>query len=313
MATTEELMAEYGVAWFGFDEASGNVYDKLGSNYVGTVTGATRVQGWNGEGNAMSFDGNDYISFNNKIIPIGEKSFRFKIKGENKTKNILYIISSNEGSSENGDAIGITSSGNLIWISNKETDNNHRFSLESITNVCDGKWHDIMLSWDGTGDKNAVKMYVNNMKKEETSTTALTLETKSHSNNLHLGCLGSGSERSRYFNGQIDDLQIYSKALTPADFTQQRIAIKTGNSRILSLSNDECRVKDLPTSNEADLINHSYVWREIDNAVDRGIDLTQTITEYEIVSETNTSLGAGKMFTIPLPTDFKTIKVEDNY
>src|SRR6185312_2429883 len=50
---------------FPFDEVSGNVIDTMNPSIIGTVTGATRVTGWNGEGKALSFNGtSDYVTFN---------------------------------------------------------------------------------------------------------------------------------------------------------------------------------------------------------------------------------------------------------
>lgn len=314
MATTEQLMAQYGVAWFGFDEASGNVYDKLGlNNYVGTVAGATRVQGWNGEGNSMSFNGtNQYVQFNDRIIPIGEKTIRFKIiKPSPSLKNIFGTAHTT--ASTHGDAVSIRDNGSIGWASLRATTGLYRFYLESNINICDNKWHDILLTWDGTTDEGAVKIYIDDMTNPNVIGTANIVETANPSTNLTIG-RASGGSAHYYFDGQIDDLQVYNKALFPSDFTQKRLVVKSESNRSLILSPTSTRVKEIPNTEENTLLAQGGVIHEIDSAIDRPpIDLTRTSTEYEIISNNNEVLGDGKMFKQNIPNDFKKIVIEDNY
>lgn len=308
MATTEELMAQYGVAWFGFDEASGNVTDKLGGSYVGTVTGATRVSGWNGEGNAMNFDGNDYITMNNNsFIPTAEKTIRFKIK-LNKINTAQVILGNATGYDFKGFRLYIDGSNFLQYYQThggSSTSARLATSVKKIDEV--DKWYDIMVTRSAN---NILSFYIND---KLDSTHIISKAESTPDSSLLIGMRVTHNDY--YLNGQIDDLQIYSKAFIPSDFTQTQnhIAIKTSDNKVITLPNREGRVKEIPTASEVDLINQCYTWREIDNAVDStGVDLTQTTTEYEVVSKANSTLGNGKVFTIPID-DFKTIKIEDNY
>lgn len=306
-------MAQYGVAWFGFDEASGNVYDKLGlNNYVGTVTGATRVDGWNGEGSSMSFNGSsNWISFNNKVLPIGAKSIRFKIKTNRQATSSIFGTS-HITATTHGDSVSIRDSGALGWLSNRASTRLLRLSLESTINVCDNQWHDILLTWDGTTNVGAVKMYIDDMATPNVVGTANVVETVSHTNNLTIGRMSAGTNYY-YFNGQLDDLQIYNKALSPSDFEQKRLTIKSESNKNLVPSSSSTRVKEIPNTEENTLLSQGGLIHEIDSAVDRlPIDLTRISTEYEIVSNNKSSLNNGKMFTIPINNKFKTAFIEDN-
>lgn len=315
MATTEQLMAQYGIAWFGFDEASGNVIDKLGSGYVGTVTGATRVDGWNGEGYAMSFNGsNNVTTFNQKIVPIGEKTYRFKIKVTSKPSNYGVAISNAGGTADNGDIILINSDGTLRFISNKAINGAQRFYLSSTVDICDDKWHDVLLTWDGTVNPRGVKMYIDDMSIESAIGKADSIEILSQTYNLTIGKSANSANIGTNLISKIDDLQIYNKALSPSDFTQKRLAVKTTDNKNFVLSPTSTRVKEIPNTAEYMMLAQGGVVKEIDSAVDRPpIDFTKTTTEYEIVNNNRTPLGKGRVFTIPIGSDFKTAMIEDNY
>ena len=311
MATTEQLMEQYGVAWFGFDEVSGNVYDKLGSNYIGTVSGATRVEGWNGEGYAMSFNGsNQYIQFSSRAIPTGEKSIRCKIKASNSPNSSWqYVITESNGANL-GTLIALNPSGQLCFINYKANNGVTRFYLVSSISIVDNKWHDILVTWNGTTDEKGVKMYIDNMLQPNNIALSDSLETTTSGRNLTIGYSGT----TAYFNGQLDDLQVFNKALIPSDFTQKCLAIKSESNKNLVLSSIVTRVKEIPNTEESTLLNQGGVIHEIDSAIDRPpLDLTGISTEYEIVSTNKSSLNNGKMFTIPIDNNFKTALVEDNY
>jgi len=92
LATTEQLMAQYGVAWFGFDEKSGDVYDKLGlNNYVGTVTGATRAMGWDGKDSSLNFNGSSQYVVTD-YTPSALEEFTIKIKFKSPTNGGGYLF-----------------------------------------------------------------------------------------------------------------------------------------------------------------------------------------------------------------------------
>ncbi|WP_107951042.1 LamG domain-containing protein [Lysinibacillus parviboronicapiens] len=313
MATTEQLMAQYGVAWFGFDETSGNVYDKLGNGYVGTVTGATRVEGWNGEGKAMSFNGsNNYVQFTNKFIPINEKTIKFKVKFPLATSPSTLIF----------DTCGFAGGNYGIWIANmggrlgfSMLQGSGKENSFYSQNLNDNKWHNIMIVVDSQVDSLSImKMYVDEKLENRKKMNFPLLQDSTY--NLRLGFDNDGNTGGAlsYFNGQIDDLQIYNKALSPSDFEQKRLVIQTTDNKNLVLSPTSTRVKEIPNTEESTLLSQGGVIKEIDSAVDRpSIDFTKSTTEYEIVTNNRTSLGKGRMFTIPIGSDFKTAMIEDNY
>lgn len=313
MATTEQLMAQYGVAWFGFDEVGGNVYDKLGlNNYIGTVTGATKTQGWNGEGSAIELSGNpQFISFNSPVIPVGEKTIRFKLfpssvmKG-NATRRLIDC------------SINNTSGGFSLVLGNDSIrpiirKNNATYFIDSVNKVNYDQWNDIFISYTGINEKAHLKIGING----EFHNYFINIDDSLAYGNLFIGKMNpllSVTTTGEFLVGKIDDLQIYNKALSPSDFTQKRLVVKTTDNKNLVLSPNTTRLKKIPNTTEYMMLAQGGVVREIDLAVDRPpIDFTKPTTEYEIVSNSKSVLGKGRMFTIPIGTDFKTAMIEDNY
>lgn len=310
MATTEQLMYKYGVAWFDFDESSGNAVDKLGNNYVGTVTGATRVQGWNSEGKAMNFNGGvNYIQFNNPLITTLSFTIKFKIKvfsfPSTEVNKNGYIVFQNAPTTGWDNGLGV--------FLNKEGDYLRMSMIFGKVDICVSdellelnKWYDVIINYDSASKVSKI------FKNDNLSGIVGNTTHKFGTVNAIIGKQYESNQR--YFNGQIDDLQIYNKALSPSDFTQKRLVIKTTNDKNLVLSPTSTRVKEIPNTVEYMMLAQGGVVKEIDSAVDRPpIDFTKNSTEYEIVNNNKTPLGKGRMFTIPIGSDFKTAMIEDNY
>ncbi|UXJ70196.1 LamG domain-containing protein [Lysinibacillus fusiformis] len=310
MATTEQLMAQYGVAWFGFDEASGDVYDKLGNGYVGTVTGATRVEGWNGEEKALNFNGGvNFIQFNNPLITTSSFTIRFKIKvfafPSTEVNKNGYLIFQNAPTTgwDNGLGIFLNKEGNYLRMSMIFSKVDSCVSDELLEL---NRWYDVIINYDSASKVS--KIFING---NFTGIIGNTIHKLGTANAI----IGRQYESNqRYFNGQLDDLQIYNKALSPSDFEQKRLVFKTKDNKNLVLSPTLTRVKEIPNTVEYMMLAQGAVVREIDSAVDRPpIDFTKPTTEYELVTNNRTPLGKGRMFTIPISGDFKTAMIEDNY
>ncbi|RRJ66413.1 hypothetical protein EHV15_28440 [Paenibacillus oralis] len=234
---TQYLMDKCGVAWFKFDEVSGNVADSKGTA-VGTINGGVaRVAGWNGSGSALSFNGSDSkVVFSNKIIPIGKKSIRFRFRT---TSDTGVILSTCNDSSEKGLIIQ-TGNGLLRLFFLKGVSGQYSLDVPSLPYINDGVWHDILYTQDSL---NNVQVYVDNMNHPVASTKLSDTEYIG-SRNLHLGCTPSSSV---FFNGQIDDIEIYNDVIDPI----AKKFLLSANNRIYSITQipDETNLIPKMTSN----------------------------------------------------------------
>ncbi len=190
------------VAYYPFN---GNAEDESGNGNDGTVNGATLIEDRLGnKGSAYSFDGND------DYIWIGDKG-----KPERITISAWF-----KTTSENGLVIryrlygyGITLRGNSIhtYIS---VDNRNVYTLNtSKGNYQDGIWHHVVLSFDGE----QANLYVDRL--------LITTDKQHDSNSIYYQTGGlsigrDGDYSSNYFQGDIDDLRIYNRALSESEIQQ---------------------------------------------------------------------------------------------
>lgn len=218
-----EVMKKHGVSWFKFDETSSTIIDSVGSS-VGTMyENVTRIVGWNGEGSALNFNrtSTSYIDFNSQVIPLGSYTIRFKMK--------LFTIPTTENQEVMGCSFSTTDHYGLrVWIN---TDGVFTFtSTRKVANSWDftttykaqfdGKWRDYMLVWD-TSNKKAY-LYVDEILVSQDNT--ITQNTAAYSYNLRIGNQRRTGE-NRFFEGQIDELQIYNVPLTPNNFMLNKALI----------------------------------------------------------------------------------------
>lgn len=194
---------------YNFDTDTGTtVLDTVtGSAINGTITKASRIVGFNGTGNAMHFDGNSYITFSDKVIPVGKKTISFKIRKEKVTGNREYFFGTIYDSAQNQTgAVGtITASGQLgIGFSQA----GKSFALYSKNVICDNNWHNVMVTWDGTTNTNTAKLYIDDMTTPDATTTSNFTGTTPASYNLYIGSLAQAINIK--FIGDLDEFQVYN-------------------------------------------------------------------------------------------------------
>jgi len=215
---------------YNFDNDSGTtVLDSANENTIDGIANGTNsgafVTGYNEIGNARQFNGtDDYISFSDSVIPIGAKSIRFKIRKDASTvantDRWESILSTEDAKRTNGLYIGIgpkykqyVQGGVFILLVNASSD---ILMIQTPTSVCDGQWHDILFSWDGTTDTNSVKLYLDDMKTPVAQATPTSTEGDNR-NNLSIGsCDYTGPLKNVVkFNGNLDNIQIYNSVISP--------------------------------------------------------------------------------------------------
>lgn len=209
MANSVDNIKKYAINWFSFDETSGNTLDGKGS-VIGTVTSATRVSGWNSQGNAMNFDGvDDYVTFNGKVFPVGAMSIRFKFKSTSASQGRIM------GTTDGGDAGIIIGYYGHFAAKNFGIHFNNGTAGATIqvpTTIGDGAWHDILITWNGTTAAGGLKVYVDDMIIPALTASA-PYTVPSHSFNLRLGA-DPNSTLLLKLAAQLDELEIYNKVIS---------------------------------------------------------------------------------------------------
>ena len=195
------------VLWLKFNEGSGSIaYDSSFYNNHGTIHGATWVNGKFGK--ALSFDGvDDYVDCGNDFTSI---SAEFTIE--------LWMKTSDTSDTRTPISYATTHSDNEILLYNYKNFGLYVGNSAVGTGVSanDGKWHHIVWTWKSSGGE--TKLY-----KDGSLVYSGTLQsgyTINHGTDRRLiigqeqDSVGGSFQTSQAFNGIIDEVRIYNRALS---------------------------------------------------------------------------------------------------
>ncbi|CAH0122552.1 hypothetical protein PAE9249_05124 [Paenibacillus sp. CECT 9249] len=292
-AYTQYIMDKYGVAWFKMDELNGNLIDSKGSS-SGVIYEANKVSGWNNEGRALNFDGQrSYVQFNQKVIPTGPVSIRFKMKMLSKPINNNQELITNAYSMTNDYGIRswIDTSGELAFFYCIKVANSNGMIITTPYPFGD-QWHDILFTWDGTTRLNGVKLYLDDMINPKSVKTATVDNMYNGTYNLTLGRLPDRAER--FFNGQLDELEIYNEVINPI---ARKILLSSSERQGKKILESGKTLTNIEQPDENDFIKYG---------MDTLLQIPHTLTEIKDIKKTFTQLGTGKTFEHTI--DFKKYK-----
>jgi len=220
------------VGWWKLDETSGTVAsDSSGRNFRGILrNGPVWIDGL--DGGALQFDGrDDYVAIANVYygrVANLQVTVALWVKSESENDQVLFSFDRNEywRLEINGTA---AEAGQVGW--SLMTDAGQA-DLAGKTRIDNGQWHHVA----GVFDRGAIYIYVDG--KVDASTR---LGTTFGTGNPRFGFLGVGSEATKfdgdkapenYFQGAMDDVRLYTRALTAAEIGQ--LAVPAGQN------NDDC-------------------------------------------------------------------------
>lgn len=213
-----ELTIEDGlVAYYSFN---GDATDESGNDYNGTVYDATlSIDRFGVENCAYSFDGlNDWIEvlhsddldFNNNRGD--EYSAICWIKTTDSISECGRIITKHEsdGNWDPGYLLGVTYGHLHIAF---ETISATQHLLITGSNIDDGQWHQIGFTLDAT--LNELKLYLDGALEASAD-----ISDGSSSNTFPLSIGSRNGTTGSWFDGQIDDVQIYNRALSETEIAE---------------------------------------------------------------------------------------------
>ena len=175
--------------------------DKTPYENKGTISGATFTTDRKGQANkAMSFDGNDYIDCGNvqKDLSLSSVTISIWAKGAYEHLSVFFV----DGKSKLG--LGFYNYNgykNLIVTSGASIDEK---PIVIIDDWSDTEWNHIVITYDSLHNPIG---YLNNVLLSNSIEDNYWTE---NTNNLLIGRRTTGN----YFNGSIDDVRIYNRALS---------------------------------------------------------------------------------------------------
>lgn len=181
--------------------ALGTVKDYSGNGNDGTCVADAYV-----DNQGMNFDGTgDYITLSSTSISLVDEDFTFMAWFRTTGSGQTSIISNYFG----GSAfvwLGKSSGNNAFWQTRDSSD--QLITLTSSTTINDDNWHFIVGVRDTTN--NICQLYLDG----EFETSSVDNRTGNFGSSTYLA--GSGNYTS-FWNGKIDDVQIYNRALSAGE------------------------------------------------------------------------------------------------
>jgi hypothetical protein len=199
------------VAWYAFNQTSGTtITDLSGNANHATNDGGIIVPGQMGYGNALSFDGNDFVEADNNyaglllttmtlmawVNPVDDASFRPILrKGANGALNYR---------------LELDPPGHLAFA--LDTTDGTTPTLLSPGTVPPGVWTHVAATYDGT----TMRLYFNG---QEVASLAVPGQPKTDSTQKLY--LGRDYDQNLWFKGTLDEVKLFDQALTPSEIQDE--------------------------------------------------------------------------------------------
>jgi hypothetical protein len=216
----------------------GNANDESGNGNNGTVNGATLAEDRFGNaGSAYSFDGvDDYVRCAD-AGPLGSSARTITYwSSSNLNSNSVNVMPVSYGSiSAGGNEFDIIENLNCTFAIGVDVNLSARTIQSGLSDIQD--WHQVTVSFDpndGT-DNSVINYYINGTLVQQACSTAgvstFNINTQSDEP-LTFGrwCRLQGTQSNGYqYNGLLDDITIYNRALSPEEVTQLYAVQSTGD------------------------------------------------------------------------------------
>lgn len=197
------------IAHWTFDDAGGTTaVDLVGGNDGTLINGPTWATGH--IGGALEFDGtNDYVGTLNNIFSNAQLASGATLSAWFKTDSTAYsLIADMEGYLNLGiNFVAVPNPGKLFGMVDG---GHHRFFSDS--DVTDNNWHHAAIVWDGAG---TATLYLDGVNVSSGSSGPPTPDMKSRP-----FAIGTHSALGAYYDGIIDDVRVYDRALSADEVGQ---------------------------------------------------------------------------------------------
>ncbi len=217
------------VAYYPFN---GNAHDESGNGNDGTVMGAALTSDRFGNpDSAYSFDGgDDYIQVpDDDSLDLSDGlTIMAWIKSDNTEGGRVIVSKWNDNTSDHSYIFKDWDDSDRLSIELRDNNEGVFASLRGATPITIGEW--ILVAT--TFDSNAVKLYLNSA--EDASSTATGI-IKNSATDMLIGALFTWGGIYQNFDGVIDDIRIYNRALTNEEILELYHWQEGGNASWLSI------------------------------------------------------------------------------
>ena len=216
MVTKDDLLDGL-VSYWKFDETSGTTASDSHGENDGTLSNS-RIFGTDGKINKSAdfTKGNDYVSVgtlgNFGSNDVKTSSYSFWIKTTGSKSDELFFGSANDGPTNFAVTFAFND-GNTIQLFTRDTTGKRLIKTVDVSSYTDNTWFHLVavVEWSS----NTLKFYING---EEKSTTTIHSETPTSAVNfqypLIIGANNNRGTIANHFNGKIDEVGIWSRALS---------------------------------------------------------------------------------------------------
>ena len=177
-----------------------------------------------GNGGSIVFDGtNDYVEIQNQIQ--FDQTDPFTLSSWVNSPNVSNeLIINNENILYTGYRLNINVNANIeIGLRSSISDD---IAIETLNSINAGTWYHIVGTYDGTSNVSGMKIYINGVE-EDTNTISNTLTSSTLSNQKTLLGIRKSSSPPDPLRGNIANVQIYNRALSTIEITQNYNATRT--------------------------------------------------------------------------------------
>lgn len=263
-----------------------NANDLSGNNLNGTLNGPSLTSDRFGNSNsAYNYNGtsNNIVVLNSSILNVENWSVSAWYKTSVNSNTIQRITTKQTGSVGNSNVFAILFQNGKVYGSFYNGSTEVRTSDNSITS--DGNWHHVV--YIRNQNLNKLYIYVDNVLKDSTTNSFGNLANTA---NLFIGSSGASTD-IQWWNGKIDDIGIWNRALTQDEITS------LFNSQSLCQSLSFSDLNNMPTNRGliASATDGSNIY--ICNGFSPTVGYTTQIEKYNIatnawstLSNTNTGL-----------------------